>query len=246
MSNRFLKGGSKMKKVVIYVIIVVAVFLTIPIIRANRLAQQSYGYFRSVTVIVDAGHGGRDGGASSKSGVVERDLVFDITKMVEEHLRLNGFNVVLTRENECDLASEYAKNRKKEDLACRVRIFNETDSAIAVSIHANAIDNTRWSGAQVFYDAKSLENKELATHIMNAMRNNIDGLKRDQRPISNIYVLRHSRIPTALVEVGFLSNAAEAELLADVNYQKLLAYAIFEGILSFVETQHSTEVIEGE
>ena len=189
----------------------------------------------ATTIILDAGHGGKDGGASSADGTHERDIVLVITKMVEEHLRLQGFNVVMTRSGDADLASPNARNRKKEDLARRVDIFNTTENAIAISIHANAIANPRWSGAQTFYDPKRLENEELATHIMTAMRMNIAGLEREQRPISNIYVLRNSEIPTALVEVGFLSNPSEARLLACPDYQRLMAYAIFEGILSYIE-----------
>lgn len=156
--------------------------------------------------------------------------------MVKEQLRLQGFDVIMTRVDEFDLASPHATNRKREDLARRVEILNTTENAIAISIHANAINDVRWQGAQVFYDASALENKQLATHIMNSMRTNIDGLVREQKPISNIYILRNSQIPTALVEVGFLSNADEARLLEDEAYQRLIAYAIFEGILAYVES----------
>ena len=190
-----------------------------------------------------AGHGGKDGGASSKDGLIERDLVFNITQIIEESLRLQGFNVIMTRCDKQDLASEHASNRKREDLTRRVAIMNNSENAIAVSIHANAIGNTRWSGAQTFYDAKSLENKELATHIMDSMRANVEGLEREQRPISNIYILRNSQIPTALVEVGFLSNPEEARLLACEDYQRLIAYAIFEGILSYIEYMGLNEPI---
>lgn len=227
-----------MKKLLIItscILTLLSLFVFIPIIRANRLATLRPTVHQSVTVIIDAGHGGKDGGASSRSGVVERDLVFNISKMVEEQLQLSGFHVILTRKDGCDLASEYAKNRKREDLACRVNILNTTPNAIAVSIHANAIDNQKWSGAQVFYDAKMLENKELSAHIMDALRQNIPHLTREHRPISNIYILRHAIIPTALVEVGFLSNPSEANLLATKDYQQQLAYAIFEGILAYVE-----------
>ena len=233
-----------MKKFLIATTLVLVVFIvSIPLIRANRNRNRIIEPRYEITIILDAGHGGKDGGASSKEGLVERDLVFKITQMVEENLRLQGFNVIMTRPDERDLASEHAKNRKKEDLARRVDILNGTENAIAISIHANAIGNTRWSGAQVFYDAKSLENKELATHIMEAMRSNIEGLTREQRPISNIYILRNSQIPTALVEVGFLSNPAEARLLSDADYQQLMAYSIFEGILSFIEFMQVPEVV---
>ena len=225
-----------MRKILIIATLVLgSLLVSIPLIRANLQWERPTEVNYSVTIFLDAGHGGKDGGASSRDGLVERDLVLNITQIVEESLRLQGFNVIMTRCDEHDLASEYATNRKREDLSRRVEILNNSENAIAVSIHANAINNARWYGAQTFYDPKSLENKELATHIMDAMRANIDGLTREQRPISNIYLLRNSQIPTALVEVGFLSNPTEARLLACVDYQRLMAYAIFEGILSYIE-----------
>lgn len=234
-----------MKKILIITFTTLAFSLfTIPLIRANFSWVRSPEVLYSTTIILDAGHGGKDGGASSLDGLMESELVFNITKMIEEHLRLQGFNVILTRSNDHDLASEFATNRKREDLSRRIEIINSIKDAIAISIHANAINSTRWSGAQTFYDPKSLENKELATHIMTAMRSNIDGLTREARPISNIYVLRNSQIPTTLVEIGFLSNPTEARLLADVDYQQLMAYAIFEGILSYVESMGLNEPIE--
>lgn len=231
-----------MKKMIIGVTLsLVAILISIPLIRANTNWTRHTEMYYDIIIILDAGHGGKDGGASSREGLVERDLVFNITSMIEEQLRLQGFNVIMTRVDENDLASPHATNRKREDLSQRVEILNTTENAIAVSIHANAISDVRWNGAQVFYDASSLENKELATHIMDSMRANIDGLEREQRPISNIYILRNSEIPTALVEVGFLSNIEEARLLSDEDYQQLIAYAVFEGILAYVE---STEMIE--
>jgi len=224
-----------MKKILIISILILSLLLvSIPFIRANMMREQSADIYYSVTIILDAGHGGKDGGASSRDGLVERDLVFNITKVVEENLRLHGFNVILTRCDERDLASDYARNRKREDLNRRVEIINSRENAIAVSIHANAIGNNRWRGAQTFYDPRSLENKELATHIMDSIRTNIGEFPREQRPISNIYILRNSEIPIALVEVGFLSNPDEARLLASEEYQRLMAYAIFEGILSYI------------
>lgn len=225
-----------MKKILTISVLVLSLLLiSIPLIRANVMRQQPAEVYYATTIILDAGHGGKDGGASSREGLVERDLVLNITKIIEESLRLQGFNVVMTRCDDHDLASDYATNRKREDLNRRVEILNTTENAIAVSIHANAINNARWRGAQTFYDPKYLENKELAAHIMDAMRANIGEFTREQRPISNIYILRYSKVPTALVEVGFLSNPDEARLLACEDYQQLMAYAIFEGILSFVE-----------
>ena len=231
------------KKIIGFTFIFIIILISIPLIRANINWNRPKEIYYNTTIILDAGHGGKDGGASSRAGLVERDLVFTITNMVEEQLRLQGFNVILTRVDDQDLASPQASNRKREDLMRRVEILNRAEDAIAISIHANAISNTRWHGAQVFYDSRSLENKELATHIMDSMSANIEGLTRKQRPISNIYILRNSQIPTALVEVGFLSNLEEAKLLADEDYQQLMAYAIFEGILSYIEAKELTDPI---
>ena len=222
-----------MKKLAILITLSIVIFLSfIPVIMGESRMPEPY---HDTTIILDAGHGGKDGGATSASGVIERDIVLNITKMVEDQLRLQGFNVILTRNDDNDLASPNAKNRKREDLNKRVEILNSEENAIAISIHANAISNSRWNGAQTFYDPSALENKQLATSIMDSLRNNIDNLNREQKAISNIYVLRHSNIPTALVEVGFLSNSEEAKLLENEDYQHLIAYAIFEGILSYIE-----------
>ena len=242
MYNNNKRGRILMKKIIIGITLsLTAILMSIPLIRANMNWTRPTEIYYDITIILDAGHGGKDGGASSREGLVERDLVFNITSMIEEQLRLQGFNVILTRTDEHDLASPHATNRKREDLTRRVEILNTTENAIAISIHANAINDVRWQGAQVFYDAGLLENKELATHIMDSMRANIEGLEREQRPISNIYILRNSDIPTALVEVGFLSNVSEAQLLSDEDYQQLMAYAIFEGILAYVEYVESTD-----
>ena len=226
----------KINKMAVAIGLMILIFLVfVPLIQASRRRHQIPEPHQQITIILDAGHGGKDGGASSRDGLVERDLVLEVTRMVEEHLRLQGFNVILTREGDEDLASPHARNRKREDLSRRVEILNTTEDAIAISIHANAITNSRWSGAQTFYDPSSLENRELATALMMGLRANLDGLDRIERPISNLYILRHSTIPTALVEIGFLSNPEEARLLADEDYQRLIAYAIFEGILLYIE-----------
>ena len=223
------------KTAIITLLAVITFFISLPLIRAQRTRNAPPEPHHDLVIILDAGHGGRDGGASSRDGLVERDLVFAITTMVEKHLRLQGFPVILTRVDEHDLASPHANNRKREDLTRRIEIMNEHEFAIAISIHANAINNTSWRGAQTFYDPHALENKALAEAIMGRLRHHIPELTREARPISNIFILRNSTIPTALVEVGFLSNPAEANLLKDEDYQQLLAYSIFEGILTFIE-----------
>ena len=94
-------------------------------------------------------------------------------------------------------------------------------------LHANAITNSKWTGAQTFYDPKKVENKKLATAIMMSMKSNLEGTTtREPKSISSLFILKNSNIPTALVEIGFLSNPEEADLLNTESYQDQIAYSL--------------------
>lgn len=225
-----------MKKLIVLAVFVLVLFLSfIPVImgknRNDDVADTS-----GITVILDAGHGGKDGGASSASGIIEKGIVLSVTKKVEDYLKLQGINVILTRDGDYDLAEPEAKKRKQQDLNKRVQIMNENETAIAVSIHANAIGNSTWKGAQTFYDPKKIENKKLATAIMNSMKENLEGTTtREAKSISSLFILKNSNVPSTLVEIGFLSNPDEADLLNSEAYQNQIAYAIYEGILYYID-----------
>ena len=127
----------RMKRTIVLGLFLVVLCLSfIPIIKGKYSEGQTQ---QSVTVILDAGHGGKDGGASSASGIIEKDVVLSVTKKVEDYLKMQGINVILTRDGDYDLASPEAKKRKTEDLSKRVHIMNSPENGLVVSIHANAI-----------------------------------------------------------------------------------------------------------
>ena len=224
-----------MRKTIGTILFLVVLFLSfIPVIMGEYRNNLNDNY-ESVTVILDAGHGGKDGGASSESGIIEKEVVLSVTKKVEDYLKMQGINVVLTRDGDYDLASPEAKKRKTEDLSKRVQIMNGQENGIVVSIHANAITNSSWSGAQTFYDPKKIENNQLATAIMNSMKNNLQTTTREAKAISSLFILKNSNVPSTLVEIGFLSNPDEAEKLNTDSYQNQIAYAIYEGILYYFD-----------
>ena len=229
------------KFIVLLAFVGLIVATAIPILlRREQLVFQGSDFY-GMTVVLDPGHGGKDGGASSKSGLVEKDIALAVTQKVESHLRLHGFNVVLSRDGDYDLASPGAVKRKREDLNNRARLFNAHPDGIGISIHLNATTNERWKGAQTFYQPGLIENKQLATAIMERMNHNLDGSSREAKAINDILILKHSQIPTALVEIGFLSNPEEAELLGTEAYQREVAYAIYEGIISFLSSPPAAE-----
>ena len=222
-----------MKRTIVLGLFLVVLCLSfIPIIKGKYSEGKTQ---QSFTVILDAGHGGKDGGASSASGIIEKDVVLSVTKKVEDYLKMQGINVILTRDGDYDLASPEAKKRKTEDLSKRVHIMNSQENGLVVSIHANAITNSTWTGAQTFYDPKKLENKKLATAIMNSMKTNLATTTREAKSISSLFILKNSEVPSTLVEIGFLSNPEEAEKLNTQAYQQEIAYAIYEGILYYLD-----------
>ncbi len=219
-----------MRKTIGTILFLVVLFLSfIPVIMGEYRNNLNDNY-ESVTVILDAGHGGKDGGASSESGIIEKEVVLSVTKKVEDYLKMQGINVVLTRDGDYDLASPEAKKRKTEDLSKRVQIMNGQENGIVVSIHANAITNSSWSGAQTFYDPKKIENKQLATAIMNSMKNNLQTTTREAKAISSLFILKNSNVPSTLVEIGFLSNPEEEMRLKSEEHQNLIVEGIVKGI----------------
>ncbi|MEW4286525.1 N-acetylmuramoyl-L-alanine amidase CwlD [Priestia koreensis] len=183
-------------------------------------------------VIIDAGHGGPDGGAVGDE-VLEKDVTLKISLMIRDYLQGQGALVMMTRDDDYDLADEQVKGygrRKVEDLKKRLKLINESSADMYLSIHLNAIPSAKWRGAQTFYHGSLEENKNLAKFIQAEIKDNLKNTDRDAKPIQGIYLLKHAKVPGALVEVGFLSNRAERELLQTKKYQRKIAESIYEGV----------------
>lgn len=224
----------------------IAVGLTVVILVAVLLgrhtpASQSWTYWSmplaGKTVVIDAGHGGIDGGAVSKSGVIEKDINLAIAFYLRDYLQQSGAAVVLTREGDYDLANpdtSVIRKRKTEDLLKRVSTIQQSGASVVVSIHMNSIPSEKWSGAQTFYYPNHQDNSLLAALIQDEIKRNLGNTTRLPALKKGVYVLEAVKtIPTALVEVGFLSNPGEAGRLADPDYQKQVAAAVYQGLLRY-------------
>ncbi|MDQ0340222.1 N-acetylmuramoyl-L-alanine amidase [Caldalkalibacillus uzonensis] len=195
-------------------------------------------------IIIDPGHGGRDGGASSRSGIVEKDVALAISIYLRDLLQQAGAFVIMTRDTDVDLASEEAHRlgrRKKEDLMNRVKLINQSQGDLYVSIHLNSITSPNWRGAQTFYNPLWEESERLARFVQDELIRNLENTNRHAKKNQDIYILKASQIPGTLVEVGFLSNPHEANLLSTAEYQKKVAFAIYEGILRYYSDENSLE-----
>lgn len=187
-------------------------------------------------IALDAGHGGVDGGAVSRSGVIEKDLNLAIVLYLRDYLQQAGALVLLTREGDYDLAAPGTKGssrRKTEDLKQRAGRVSEKKADLAISVHMNSMPSPRWSGAQTFYYPENPDSRRLAILLQTEFRELLGNTDRVAKTAETIYLLKTLDMPTALIEVGFLSNPEEAGLLASEQYQKKVAGAIYRGILRY-------------
>ncbi|KGP70938.1 N-acetylmuramoyl-L-alanine amidase CwlD [Pontibacillus yanchengensis] len=195
-------------------------------------------------IVIDPGHGGVDGGAVGKDETLEKDIALSVSKQLRDYLQQGGALVYMTRENDKDLADEDLKGyskRKSQDIRRRLEIINGKDADFFVSVHLNAIPSTQWHGAQTFYNAASPESENLAKFIQAEIMRNLENTKRSALAISNVYLVKQADIPGALIEIGFLSNEHERELLKTEAYQKKMAASIYEGMLRYATEKEASE-----
>lgn len=197
-------------------------------------------------ILLDPGHGGPDGGAGNTK-TLEKDIALEITLKVRDYLQEMGALVVMTRETDTDLADEGTRGysrRKVEDLKERLKMINNSDNDLFVSIHLNAIPSSRWSGAQTFYAPHFKENAKAAKFIQDELIVNLENTTRKAKPINSVYILKNAKKPGVLVEVGFLSNPGEREQLKKEAYQEKVAAAIYQGVLRYFTNEKEIKVEE--
>lgn len=191
------------------------------------------------TVILDAGHGGEDGGASSASGLLEKGINLDISMKLRDMLRANGIEVIMTREDDrllYDPNSNYQGQKKKQDLAARLALTEQTEGGILVSIHMNYYPDSRYSGLQVWYSAGNTDSLLLADTIQSRARQLLqpENKRQTKAATSSIFLLHKAKCPAVLVECGFLSNEEEAARLASEEYRQKVAFVLFSAITEFL------------
>ena len=192
-----------------------------------------------ITVIIDAGHGGEDGGAEV-DGVLEKNINLSIADKLADTLRLCGVRVTEIRDEDISVYDDSAQSlreKKVSDLKHRVEIVNGSENNILVSIHQNKFDNSAYSGAQVFYSSNNDKSRVLAESIRNSVVSLLQNDNtRELKPAnSDIYLLDNATVPAVIVECGFLSNDEERAKLLDSGYQSEMAYSIAMGVLEYID-----------
>ncbi len=193
----------------------------------------------TTTIIIDAGHGGLDGGAVGLNGVEEKEVNLSIALKLNEMLESTGYNTVMTRTEDICLAGDEAKSikaKKTSDLHNRMAIMEKYDDAIFVSIHQNSYHGAKAAGTQVFYAPNSQESEDLANLIQGSVKNGLqpNNKRLTKKADSSIYLLYSAKKTAVMVECGFLSDYDENLMLCNKDYQEQLAFYIAEGIKTFL------------
>lgn len=197
-------------------------------------------------ILLDAGHGGEDGGAVGINGVNEKDINFAITLILKEKLEKEGFQVILTRDEDNligDNTLGSIAERKRSDTQKRLKLIEEYPECTFISVHQNHFSESKYFGAQVFYSSANPNSAKLAESIRNEIvgQTQPENKRENKAAEKNIYILYNTTVPAVLVECGFISNQNEADLLIQSDYQNKMAEAICDGIITYFDTKNNVQ-----
>ena len=238
-----MKQGNFMRwYILIYFVVLIcallAAWITDRAISTN--AESAIGQGRTC-IIIDAGHGGVDGGATSCTGILESHINLEIAIRLNDLLHLLGYETKMIRTTDISVYTDgnTIAQKKVSDLKERVRIIHDTSNPLLLSIHQNIFSDSRYSGAQVFYPATSSESlaKTMQTTLVNALN---PGSRRLAKRSAGIYLMEHISCPGLLIECGFLSNPEEEAKLRDAAYQKNICCVLSSVVSLYLDHQYTS------
>lgn len=194
-----------------------------------------------VRIVIDAGHGGEDAGAVAADGTLEKDLNLDLAIILSSLLELNGCNTVLTRDSDTllydyfDDLEDYTGNKKVYDLKNRLKIAEANENSIYVGIHMNKFSSPKYSGAQIYYSKVNPLSRDIALDMKSSVQAHLqpENKRAVKSSDGSIYILDNAKIPSVLVECGFLSNEAELERLKTPSYRTSLSIVLFSTLSKY-------------
>lgn len=211
----------------LFIMILLLVFRTAAVRYEERHIAALSWVLADKLIVIDPGHGGEDPGALGHAGIHEKEIVLEVSKKLADTLRQSGAQVLLTRESD---QSQY--KTKVQDLNRRVELANENNADLFVSIHVNSFPDRREKGAQTFSQPGSEEGKKLATDIQNELNRFLENPGRAPKQV-DYFANRMTKMPSVIIEIGFISNPQEEKLMLDPVYQNKIAWSIHAGIARY-------------
>ncbi len=197
----------------------------------------SVSRFNGFTIVIDAGHGGRDGGSVGVNGTIEKKINLEYALLLKQKLVKDGYKVVLTRENDDGLYSAFAKNKKQSDMNARFKIIENANPNLVISIHMNSYINPSAQGATTYYRVGDGASKTCADLIQKSLATYC-GARFQTGKVGDYYMLNCSYYTAVLIECGFISNPEEEKLLNSDDYKNKLINAIYNGVLLYFGNNH--------
>lgn len=187
-------------------------------------------------IILDPGHGGEDGGAVGITGTLEKDLNLDVAKKMADHFSSAGYQVVMTRSEDCDTDGRDGFFKRK-DILGRFSFTETHRNSIFISIHMNSSTSSKDKGFQVFFGQKNEKSRLLAENIYASVFKNaeVTRLREVKKAPDTVYLMKNLTVPAVLVECGFISNQSDETLLNDPAYRENLAFVLYSGIVDYIE-----------
>lgn len=187
--------------------------------------------FSQYTIVIDAGHGGKDAGTIGIDGTNEKDINLAISLMLFDYLMVSGINAQMTRYDDYEVYEEN-EGRTRSDLYNRLDLINSINNSVLVSVHQNHFDDEKEWGTQIWYSANTPESKKMAESILSVVKKHIqpDNKRENKKSGNDYYLLYKASVPSIMVECGFMSNKRENDLLKNNEYQSKFAYAILLGL----------------
>lgn len=220
---------------ILAIFIVCGVMLTY--YRENSMIHTSLPVDKKV-VIIDAGHGGWDPGKKGTGGKDEKEINLLIAEKLQQYLEQGGCTVIITRNEDTALGT-----KKREDMNTRKEIINGSEGDMLISIHQNSFPQMSAKGAQVFYHNDSEKGRILAETIQNKFKEYVDSSNaRQAKANTDYYILKNTKMVSAIVECGFLSNSSEEKMLNTDEYQSKVAWAIYMGIIEYFQNENISKV----
>lgn len=222
-------GVVKIKHLILWVVVacvLVGAGVGSIVVRKTNVPKQTY------TIVIDAGHGGRDNGCSGNGGSIESEINLAIAKKTQKFLTSIGINVVMTRVDNNGLYDAGADNFKQSDMAKRMEIIESANPDMVISIHQNSFKDTSQHGAQAFYQQDDERSQEFAIAMQNQLKRQLIGSRMESNK-GDYYLLKESKLPAILIECGYLTNVEDELRLMSDDYQDKVAYAILCGVVEY-------------
>lgn len=238
----------KLKKYISLILVTVVIIFALLFSKIQQVSSYNISQRNLPIIIIDAGHGGEDGGAVAGDGTLEKDLNLQISLKLNDILTVMGYKTHLIRTTDTAIHSsgDTIRQRKISDIKNRFAIMNQYDNCLYISVHQNKFSDKNVYGAQTFYSPNNNESKILADFIQKSISGHLqpDNKRTIKKSGTDIYLLYNATKPTVMVECGFLSNDNELSSLKDISYQEKMAISIALGIINYnvSEVKNGSEI----